>query len=450
MIARARVLYAEPLTRSASTLMANTMVTSMLGLVFWLVAARMYTSTVVGEDGALLSSLLVLSAVCQLDLGNIMVRFLPVAQRRIARMVGGAYALTVTVSLLTAVAFVLLGPRWSSALGFIREDDSLAFAFCVLAALWGVFALQDYVMTALHLTPWIVAENTIFGLAKLALLPALMVAGFTHGVFLAWLGPVVALVVAVNALLFRRVISRRTVFSETRGVDEYLVRPGPVLRFARYDYLATILNQGATWVMPVLVLILLGTKSSAYFYIAFTIVVAFDLLFVNVGMALVVEGAVDEHRLAALTGQAVRRFVGFLLIGGVCAAAAAPVIMLPFGREYVDGAAPVLRLLVLASACRATIALFAAVARVRRRTSWLVVVHAGLATLLIALTIVLGGRGGLTGVALAWLVAHATVAAAVMFPMRRLLRSSAASTIHPATPLGVDAVAAAPPADQRA
>src|SRR5205807_2701683 len=94
---------------------------------------------------------------------------------------------------------------------------------------------------------------------------------------------------------------------------------------------------------------MLGSQANAYFYIAFTVVTAFNLLFVNVSTSLMVEGVIDERRLAALTRQVARRFLLWLVLGGVVLYAAAPLILAPFGPEYATGAVavlvPMLRLL---------------------------------------------------------------------------------------------------------
>ena len=81
------------------------------------------------------------------------------------------------------------------------------------------------------------------------------------------------------------------------------------------------------------------------------------------------------------------------------------------------------RLLVIAGGFRAVISLFTAIARVRRRTGWLLAAYGGLAVILLPLAVVLARPMGLDGVALAWLIAHATVAVAVLVPMLRLLRT---------------------------
>ena len=61
LLARTRAHLAEPLFRGAYSLMANTFATAVLGLVFWIVAARLFPTATVGRDSALVASMVLFS-----------------------------------------------------------------------------------------------------------------------------------------------------------------------------------------------------------------------------------------------------------------------------------------------------------------------------------------------------------------------------------------------------
>ena len=63
--------------RGAYSLLANTALTSVLGMGFWMAAARLYSSVDVGRDTVLISVMIEISTMCQLNMGNGIVRFLP-------------------------------------------------------------------------------------------------------------------------------------------------------------------------------------------------------------------------------------------------------------------------------------------------------------------------------------------------------------------------------------
>jgi O-antigen/teichoic acid export membrane protein len=199
--------------------------------------------------------------------------------------------------------------------------------------------------------------------------------------------------------------------------------------FVAQDYGGTVLARASTTILPLLVVALLGTQENAYFYVAFTIAVAFDMLFYGVGTSLVVEGANAEHRIRALASLVVRRFTVVLIPGALVIALAAPLILLPFGPDYVREGTSVLRILAIASLFRGAITFYEAVARVRGNGRPILVCELAQMAMLLGGAAALAGPLGLEGVALAWLGASAIVCAAVTPSLARLLRP-----LRPAAP----------------
>jgi hypothetical protein len=70
--------------------------------------------------------------------------------------------------------------------------------------MWTVFILQDSVLIGLRASRWVPVENILYSLVKLALIPAFIVVSATEGILLAWLTPIVFLIIAVNWYLFKK------------------------------------------------------------------------------------------------------------------------------------------------------------------------------------------------------------------------------------------------------
>ena len=176
----------------------------------------------------------------------------------------------------------------------------------------------------------------------------------------------------------------------------------------------------------------MGSTANAHFFIPFTIVVTFDLLFLNVAASLVAEGARDEKGLPDLVRSIVRRFLPPLLLGVVVLVAGAPLILAPFGADYAREGTDLLRLMALASVFRAAMALFVAVARLRRRGGAILAVQTVFSALLIGLVILLVDPFGINGIALAWLLATTVVAIGVMPSLVGVLQTTG-TTVPPLT-----------------
>jgi O-antigen/teichoic acid export membrane protein len=415
--------------RSAQSLMLNTVLGAALGLVFWFAAARLYASDQVGRDSALITSMISLCAFCTLNLQNLLLRFLP-SRPHPARAVLGAYGIAALATTAGAVALVVIMPAVSDEFEMFSARPAVAVIYVAGAVAWTLFALQDAALTALRKAAWVPVKNTTYYALKLVALLPLAAIGATHGVLVAWLVPVIAMLLPVNLLMFRRVIAphaRDWASGDERATGETITRRA-FLRFAAQDSAGGLLNLAALTLLPLLVVALLGSAANAYFFIPFTIVVTFDLLFLNVAASLVAEGARDEAALPVLVRSIVRRFFPPLLVGVGVLLVAAPLILAPFGAEYARQGTGVLRLMALASVFRATLALFVALSRLQRRGGAILAAQLTFSVLLVSLIFVLADRRGLEGVALAWLCATAVVAIAVLPGLVRYVRAARVTT----------------------
>ena len=428
---RVRAHLDEPLFRGAYSLMTSTALTALLGIAFWALAARSAPVEQVGRDAALISSLITLSAIFQLNLVDAIVRFLPVlrhAVRRRAMLL--AYGACAVAGVLGGMAFVLIAPAASDQFSFLAEDRLLAAGFVGSMALWGIFVLQDSALAAMRRATWVPIENAGFSIAKIALLPLLVALGSTHAVFLAWMLPTLLVVPIVNALLFGRVLRPDRDAAPGEATGPSLGRRG-LVRFLAQDYGGFVLGQAAVTLVPLIVVAQLGDAASAHFYMPFMLVVAFDLLFYNVTTSMTVEGAHDESRTAHLASTVVRRFLVILVPAALLIAAAAPLLLIVFGQQYVDAGTGVLRLLALASIARAIVCLYVAIARLQSRGSAILLAQGAVFAGVVALALALSGPMGLEGIGLAWLAGNAAVALVVAPSLVRLLRSGTAPAPEP-------------------
>jgi O-antigen/teichoic acid export membrane protein len=411
------------LLRGAYSLLANTALTSVLGMGFWVAAARLYSSVDVGRDTVLISVMIEISTVCQLNMGNGIVRFLPDFGEHSGRALGGVYVLTAVAALVMGTAFILVAPHVSHELAYINDETALGVSFVVALALWGLFTLQDAALMATRKAPWIPVENSLFGVLKLAALPIFLVVGAVNGVYLAWVLPMALLLIPVNLLVFRRAIPGHLT-GAARESSVSSLGPRRVMRFLAQDYLASIFTQATLTVLPLLVIAILGARQSAYFAMPFTIVMAFDTFAYSTCTSLVVEATLEQESLQALTWVFVRRVLALLMPAAALLALAAPLVMLPFGRAYAEHGTGVLRLLLCASVFRAVIALFSAVSRVQGRGLRLALVEFALLAIVLGSAIPLAQSYGIEGVGAAWLGANAAIFLAVLPLLSRFLRKS--------------------------
>jgi O-antigen/teichoic acid export membrane protein/aminoglycoside phosphotransferase (APT) family kinase protein len=410
-VGRLRTHLAVPLFRNGYSLITSTLMTSALGAVFWAVAARQYPATTLGVDAALISAMTLIANLAHLNLTNALNRFIPPAGPASARLIGVAYAIAGGLSLVAATVFVVGARWWAPSLDEVRDSILLGVVFVAATVAWVLFQLQDSALTGLGRGAALLRKNLGFAIAKIAALLALVAVYPAHGVFAAWVVPLIPAVLMVNAYVFRRFVPAH-VAAESATIEQ--PHAATVGRFIAGDYVATLVWTAATSVQPILVLALVGAEAGAYAYIAWTISYALYLVSANMGMSMITEASRDPSRLHAYSRAALIRTYGLLVPAVALTVMAAPVGLRIFGPRYAVEATTLLRLLAMSAIPYAVVATFLAVARVQRRVGAVLAVNAAVSIPAVAMMLVLAPRWGIVGIGWAWLTSQLAVAVALL------------------------------------
>lgn len=422
-----------PLLRNAYALMANTAVTGVLGLAFWLLAARHYSAANVGRASAAYSAMNMIAGITALSLIGAMARFIPRSGSGTGRLVRLGYAVSAACTAAGAAIFVIFSGQPGSSYSELNGwRAGIIFTACAVA--WAVFTLQDGVLVGLRNAGWVTLENALFGIAKIALLLPLATLIPAGGLYVAWMVPAVAAIPAVNALIFRRLLPGRQAEPASK-------RPSgrEVGKFLAGDVTGALLLLATVNLVPVLVAAFVTPGTNAYFYMAWTIGITIDLLAVNMALSLTVEGAFDPVRLARHARVALRKIFLLLVPAAAGLAAVAPWLLGLFGPGYAAQGAPILMLLAAATLPRAVTEIYLGALRAQSRTSIVAVVQGVRAVLIFALTLVLIRVMGIVGAGVAVLASQLVVAVAVSPALIRVLAVAK-------RPAGPAAQAAVPPA----
>src|SRR5437868_2245334 len=285
-------LMRTPLYRDAYALILSAGTTSGLGIAYWVLAARYYPISALGSNAAAIASMMFLSGVAQLNLMGAMIRFIPAAGRAARRLIGSAYLISSLLAVVVGLIFILGLDVWSPKLGFLRADLQSSVWFILAIVAWGIFALQDNVLTGLRQARWVPIENSVFGIVKITLLILFAKPFPQYGIFASWTICVVAAVVPVNLLIFKRLLPvhiRRTARQATPLV------PAQIVRYVAGDYVGSLFSLASTTLLPLMVTQLAGTRANAYFYLAWIIAYSLQLVSMYMTISLTVEASTDAR-----------------------------------------------------------------------------------------------------------------------------------------------------------
>ncbi|WP_407285988.1 lipopolysaccharide biosynthesis protein [Streptomyces sp. BP-8] len=421
----------SPLFRNAYALMLNTGVSGLLGLGFWLVAARFYTEAAVGQGSAAIAAMKLLAGLTAVTLTGALARFIPVAGHTTRRLVLRTYGGSSVVVAIAATAFLLTLDLWGPSYRFLHGTlNGLGFILAVVA--WSLLTLQDGVLTGLRSALWVPVGNLAFSAVKLGLLVVFAAAIPTAGVFVSWVAAIAVSVVPLAWLVFRRLIPRHARTTRHTAGPPSLREVG---RFLAGDYTGSLFSLAVVYLVPVLVASQVGAADNAYFYIATTIGGTVNLLALNMGASLTVEGAHDPAQLAHHTRAALRRMARIMVPVCLTLFVCAPYLLGVFGPGYAEAATPLLRWFAVGAALRVVMEVHFAVLRAQSRTSGLAALQGLLCVLVLGLTLVLLPRTGLAGAGVAEVASLAVIVAIASGRLRRVLRGRVSTAPPARTPV---------------
>lgn len=406
-------LVTQPLITSSLSLMSGTILTSVLGLVFWVVAANLYDRADFGVATTTVYTMMMLADVASLGLRSGLVRYLPLAGSvRGSTMLWG-YGLAVLSTGTTAIGF-LLGLRWWAPGLSELGRTALVFGFFVLAtACWSLFNLQDAALVALRRAPWVPVENGIFGLLKIVLLFPMAAWSPRLGIFWAWTLPVFPIVVAINILIAGQLAKERRGQGDgsDRSTDDGLA---PLVRemmtFSLADWVSSLARLAALVVVPLMVLAMEGDVEAGYFQAAWIIGFTVFTLSINAAHALLAENSHERHRERRNTVQAGLLSLGLTVPIVAVGALGAPLVLLVYGSDFAGNSSGLLRILLVAALPNVVHQINIGRLRSLGRMAEVIGLELTLSLIVVGLSWFLVPGMGIDGVGVAWLVGLSSVA----------------------------------------
>lgn len=409
----------RPLLNTTATLLGATGVTTLVGVVFWWLAARLVPVDAVGYGSAAVSAMMLIGTFGMAGLNTVLIGQLARKPQDVGGLLAAALYASGAISAVLAGCFVLVATLVPRLAPYLHGAGQIGL-FVVGCCLTGATLVLDEALIGLLLGGVQLWRNSAMALAKLAALAVLVTLLHDRlgtSLLAAWTVGTAVSVLAVALLLWRRHIS---------------VLPTPawsaLRRLGRASVGHTWLNnalQAPRLALPLVVTGLMPAAASGAFYVAWTIVSLTYLLPYHFTTVLYAVGSADAGVLRDKLRVTLRLSLAAGVIGiPVLIVIAHPLLRL-FGSEYADQAALPLQILALGYFGSVLKNSYVAVCRVRDRISgaaWFATVScvgrlaaAGLGALL----------DGLPGLAVAMLVAMTIEGVAATPTVWRVLRGGA-------------------------
>jgi O-antigen/teichoic acid export membrane protein len=342
----------------------------LLGFAFWAVAARLYPPEVVGLGGTAITSLVFLAQVAQFGLGYVFIRHLHQAQDGPDRLLGRSLAGTAVTSLLSGL--ILLGslPLWSHDLReLLWRSPGYAGAYLLFVVFNTIWALLNFIFIAYRRSVFVMSQRLIAGVLRIPLVVLLSGMGSAFGV-LAGHG----LAILVGTFLVALFFLPRCTGKLYPPLALDLWRLAPLVPFALSSLASHVLTVLAWQLLPLAIIALAGAEAAGFFYVAWAVSGIPLIMARHLALVLFAEGS---HDMQGFWTQAWSAMAVGAALGGLFAVLAyflGDVVLLPFGRDYIEESSTLLKLLTAATPMAAVTHVYLSIERVRQRLVSLVAV----------------------------------------------------------------------------
>jgi O-antigen/teichoic acid export membrane protein len=395
-------LRSDSLLRNSIFIMSSTVVTSAIGYLYWVLAARIYSTYDVGFASVSLSIMTLTSIFANVGIGSALVQLLP------QRKTGYEWSLTLNVCLAMGILVSLLGgtivalthPVLAVQFALTRFHLYYVLLFIAGVILSTVATLVDQTFVAERVSSQMALRNAIFALLKLLLLALLVQLG-AFGIFSSWVMGLALTIIFAMWVLFPRL--KREYRPVTRGI---LKQVKSLLSSFAGQHFINIGGLLPMYLLPTFVAVQLSVTENAYFYTTWMVGSLFFMVSASVAMALFSEGShvVSDARRQARTSiliiciLLIPILLMFLFGGG-------PILSL-FGPKYAQHGVSLLLVLMLSSVPDAITNIYVSLLRVQGRLHSAALLNLSMATITLALAWMLLPKLGIVGAGWAWLIAQ--------------------------------------------
>lgn len=386
----------DSLYRNSIFLMLGTFIMAVLGFVFWMISARLFSSEQVGLVTTIISAAGLITSFSLLGLNSGIIRFLPKSERK-NKKINTAFTLVALITIVITSIFLLFAGKISPELIFIKKNIIFSFIFIIFMIFNSLNSMIDSVFIAYRSSEFVLLKNFIFSFSKI-ILPFFLVSFGAYGLFGSWM---IAVILAFIAVFFILIIkfdySPRFVF-----YDSIIRKIG---KYSFGNYAAGFIGGLPVLVLPLIIISKLGADFSAYFYMAMMIA---NLLFIipnATSNSLFAEGSYDEDKIREQLRKAVK-IIAVLMIPAILAIIFfGKYVLFFFGQEYSIEGFRFLQLLALSGIFVAINAVLGTLFRVEKRVKELIIISIIGAGLVLGLSLLFLNMGlGLSGVGWAWVI----------------------------------------------
>lgn len=366
------------------------------GFLFWTLAARLYPVADVGIATALISSVGLVMAFSRLGFDIAIIRFMPSHDHN--RVFNSCFWITTMAAIIVGVIYLTVIDLISPEINFIREYALLFLLFVVVNS---TALITGYALLSIKRADLKLIQNLIIGIRLPLLLPLTLLGslGIFYSFGLAYLAATIFTVLVIKPYL-----------PLAPQIDWEFTRK--TIRFSSLNFLASLLQNVPSLIMPILIVNLLSPENAALYYVAFTIGNLTLIIPDALATSFFIEGSHGINLRQGLVKAIAATYVVLI-----------PVVLLIvlfgdfllgiFGKDYI-AAFGLLKIIALSSIFITIYKLFIPLQNIRLQVEGIVVMNLIQFMLLLGLSYIFLPTYGLIGAGYAWAITYAVLSVGIV------------------------------------
>lgn len=387
----------DPLYKNSFYLMVSFFLTSIFGFIFWIIAAKLYSPDEVGLGTALISAVSIICLFSYFGFDQSIIRFIPHMDKN------KVFSTSITIVFILTFIFGLIAIAsvglWSQKLIIIQQYSIIFIAIALLNALTSV---TGNTFIGLRKGKYYLLLNILMGTRVLFLFLFVILGAF---------GILYSLGLSIFLAFLISIFYLNKVGIGYHGIDREFFDKS--LHFSEGNYIVGLLEAAPIYILPIIVLNLLGASEAAYYYIAFTI--ASILFFVPSAFStsLFVEGSHGEPLKKNVLKSIISIF-GLLFIGVLFLFLFGKTLLGFIGSNYVQGY-NLLLTVSFSSFFYGIYLTYISIKKIQKKMKYLVLLNISLFIMLLGLSYIFLLNFGIIGVGYAFIIAYALISIIIIF-----------------------------------
>jgi O-antigen/teichoic acid export membrane protein len=405
----------DSLYRNSIYLILSPAIMAILGFLFWIICARLFTTEQVGLGTTLISIMSLVSGFSVLGLGNGLIRFLPASDKKNEK-INTSFTLVTMMSILISVIYLIFLKTFSPKLLFIRENIWFSILFITFITINSLNTIVEYIFIAYRSSKFILIKNTVFSILKL-IFPIILVTLGSYGVFTSnGIAIIIAFLTGIALLIIK------FNYSPKPAIDRDILKK--IYKFSLGNYIAGLIGGFPGMILPILITNLLGAKYSAYFYMSMMIATLIYIIPQATSQSLFAEGSYSEAHLKTHIFKAIK--INFIILVPVILIITflGNFILLAFGKEYSYEGFILLRYLSISGIFISINSMGSTILNIKHKIKLLILLSFISAAIILTLTLIFIRMStfGILGVGIGWMIGQGIIAIVYLFLIKRNIK----------------------------